>query len=228
MTTTLHRSDVRLVRWPAESARRDRYRTMGILRLLVVEGGVPAPICSDVREDWVRAPVTDDDLRARIATLKAKAEAHRLPHVDPNGVLRFAGRSITVSRTETDVLECLVRQYGVLVTREALRDCLPDRPGGASRNALDLHIMRVRRRIRPIGLVIRTVWGRGYLLESVENQPAAAASHGGRQDPWVDPPRQPGYDLAQDTEFNSDRTRPLVAAEVAALRWAQAHCLAAS
>jgi hypothetical protein len=223
VTTTVHRSDVKLVRWPAESARRDRYRTMGILRLLVVEGGVPAPICSDVREDWVRAPVTDDDLRARIATLKAKAEAHRLPRVDPNGVLRFAGRSITISRTETDVLECLVRQYGVLVTREALRDCLPDRPGGASRNALDLHIMRVRRRIRPIGLVIRTVWGRGYLLESVEDLPAA-----GRLDHWTDGRRHPGYEVAPDTDWNPNSTRPLVAAEVAALRWAQAHCLAAS
>ena len=224
-TTSLHRGEVKLVRWPAESARRDRYRAMGILRLLVVEGGVPAPICSDVREDWVRAPVTDDDLRARVATLRAKAEAHRLPHVDPNGVLRFAGRSITVSRTETDLLECLVRQFGVLVTREMLRDCLPDRPGGASRNALDLHIMRVRRRIRPLGLVIRTVWGRGYLLEGIENQPPAggvvrAGLHGHRPDVHR---RNPYED-----EFDADSTRPLVAAEVAALRWAQAHSLAAS
>jgi DNA-binding winged helix-turn-helix (wHTH) protein len=141
--------------------------------LLVVEGGVPAPVSSDVREDWVRAPVSDDDLKARVASLRAKAEAHRLPHVDPNGVLRYAGRSITVSRTETDLLECLVRQFGVLVPRDTLRECLPDRPGGASRNALDLHIMRVRRRIRPLGLVVRTVWGRGYLLEAAE-QPSTA------------------------------------------------------
>jgi len=195
---------------------------MGILRLLVVEGGVPAPICSDVREDWVRAPVTDDDLRARVATLKAKADAHRMPHVDPNGVLRFAGRSITVSRTETDLLECLVRQYGVLVTRDVLRDCLPDRPGGASRNALDLHIMRVRRRIRPLGLIIRTVWGRGYLLESLENQPAAL--RGGQQSQRSEVLR--GHPF--DDDLDLDSTRPLVAAEVAALRWAQAHSLAAS
>lgn len=195
---------------------------MGILRLLVVEGGVPAPICSDVREDWVRAPVTDDDLRARVATLKAKADAHRLPHVDPNGVLRFAGRSITVSRTETDLLECLVRQYGVLVTRDMLRDCLPDRPGGASRNALDLHIMRVRRRLRPLGLVIRTVWGRGYLLESVENQPPAL--RGGQYGQRSEVLRRRPY----DDDLDLDSTRPLVAAEVAALRWAQAHSLAAS
>jgi hypothetical protein len=200
---------------------------MGILCLLVVEGGVPAPICSDVREDWVRAPVTDDDLRVRIATLRAKSDAYRLPHVDPNGVLRFGGRSITVSRTETDLLECLVRQFGVLVTREALRDCLPDRPGGASRNALDLHIMRVRRRIRPLGLVIRTVWGRGYLLEGIENQPVMAGGmrnmHSG-----VRGLQEAHRRLAHEEEPDDDYARPLVAAEVAALRWAQAHSLAAS
>lgn len=222
MTTTLHRGEVKLLRWPAESARRDRYRAMGVMRLLVVEGGVPAPVCPDVREDWVRAPVSDEDLRARIATLRAKAEAHRLPHVDPNGVLRFAGRSITVSRTETDLLECLVRQYGVLVTRETLRECLPDRPGGASRNALDLHIMRVRRRIRPLGLAIRTVWGRGYLMEGVEALSATSRSRTSIQ--RSDTFRRPQL----DDELDADSNRPLVAAEVAALRWAQAHSLAAS
>jgi hypothetical protein len=153
------------VRWPAESARRDRYRALGVLRLLVIEGGARPPVCSDIREDWVRAPITPDDLQARIAALQARAEAHCGPQVDPNGVLRYCGRSITVSPTATDLLDRLVREFGVLVSRDDLRDCLPERDGGASRNALDLHIMRVRKRIRPIGLAIRTVWGRGYLIE---------------------------------------------------------------
>ena len=224
--------------------------------MLVIEGGVPAPVSSDVREDWVRAPVSDEDLKARVASLRAKAEAHRLPQVDPNGVLRYAGRSITVSRTETDLLECLVRQFGVLVPRETLRECLPDRPGGASRNALDLHIMRVRRRIRPLGLVVRTVWGRGYLLEATEPAPAVAdrspnhplTAHAsefrgdsrfrdGREpdgqdgqafDDRAHPARRPGRPvrIGQVTE-EFDDGRPLVAAEVAAQRWAKAHRLAA-
>jgi DNA-binding winged helix-turn-helix (wHTH) protein len=256
VTTTLHRGEVKLVRWPAESARRDRYRALGVLRLLVVEGGVPAPVSSDVREDWVRAPVSDEDLKARVASLRAKAEAHRLPHVDPNGVLRYAGRSITVSRTETDLLECLVRQFGVLVSREMLRECLPDRPGGASRNALDLHIMRVRRRIRPLGLVVRTVWGRGYLLEAAEQAPVVAerspnhsltvhasefrgdgrfrdgrapdGQDSGVFDSRANPARRPGRPVrVEQLNDELDDGRPLVAAEVAAQRWAKAHRLAA-
>lgn len=168
MTTTVEPVDVKFVRWPAESTRREQYRLLGVLRLLVIEGGAQAPVCSDVREDWVRAPITRDDLQARIAALRARSDVHLRPQVDPHGVLRYRGRSITVSPTATDLLDRLIRDFGVLVGREELRECLPERDGDSSRNALDLHIMRVRKRIRPVGLAIRTVWGRGYLLESSE------------------------------------------------------------
>jgi DNA-binding winged helix-turn-helix (wHTH) protein len=251
VATALHRGEVKLVRWPAESARRDRYRALGVLRLLVVEGGVQAPVSSDVREDWVRAPVSDEDLKARVASLRAKAEAHRLPYVDPNGVLRYSGRSITVSRTETDLLECLVRQFGILVPRETLRECLPDRPGGASRNALDLHIMRVRRRIRPIGLIVRTVWGRGYLLEAaeqtsteIEHPPSQTPTvqtsgfrvdsrfrdgrgHDGQATDRANPARRPS-ETPRGGQIDDELDGwPVVAAEVAAQRWAKAHRLVA-
>lgn len=167
-TATFRRSEVKLLRWPAESARRAQYQALGVPRLLVIEGEVPAPVSADLREDWVRVPITRADLWARIATLQAKFEAHRRPQIDPFGILRFGERSVSVSPTETDLLECLTRQFGSLVPRQTLRDCLPDRPGGVSRNALDLHIMRLRRRIRPLNLVIRNVHGRGYLMEALD------------------------------------------------------------
>jgi DNA-binding winged helix-turn-helix (wHTH) protein len=210
VTTMQSRGDVKLLRWPAEAARRELYRAQGVLRLLVVEGGVAAPVCSDFREDWVRPPISDSDLMVRVATLRAKAEAHRLPQVDPCGLLSFGGQTSTVSRTETDLLECLIRQFGQPVPRETLQECLPDRPGGTSRNALDLHIMRVRRRIAPLGLVIRTVWGRGYMLEEA-NSANAGQGGGGRK-------RQ-----QHDADVDPSTGRPMAAAEVAALRWARAN-----
>ena len=40
-------------------------------------------------------------------------------------------------------------------------------PSGApGRNALDVHVLRLRRRLVPLALAIRTVRSRGYLLES--------------------------------------------------------------
>ena len=37
----------------------------------------------------------------------------------------------------------------------------------ANRNALDLRILRLRRRLAAMGLRIVTVWGKGYILEVV-------------------------------------------------------------
>ncbi|GGM59897.1 hypothetical protein GCM10012275_33760 [Longimycelium tulufanense] len=165
MLTTVDRDEVQLVRWPAEAALRDHCRAMGVPRLLVVERGATAPICSDVREDWVRAPICKSDLKARVAALRARVSSHRIPQLDPSGVLRFGARSVTISPTQAELLDLLVTHFGQLVPRKALAARLPARAGNASRNALDLHIMRLRRRITALGLVVRTAWGRGYLLE---------------------------------------------------------------
>lgn len=172
MTSTLDSADVVLVRWPAEATRRERCQELGVPRLLVVEGGAQPPVTVDVHEDWVRAPISPCDLQARIDALRARWHVNTRPHVDPHGVVRFGRHSTPVSPTATDLLECLVRQFGELVSREVLQECLPECPG-RNRNVLDLHIMRLRKRIRPVGLVIQTVWGRGYLLE-----PAPTATGG--------------------------------------------------
>jgi two-component system, OmpR family, response regulator len=195
---------------------------MGVLRLLVLEGGVPAPICSDIREDWVRAPITEADLKARMATLSAKAEAHRLPQIDPYGILRFSDRSTSVSPTETDLMECLIRQFEALVSREELRDCLPERASGCSRNALDLHIMRLRRRIQPLGLVIQTVRGRGYMLQVAPDESATPA--------WTRPrPRRAEVDggVKPQGRQTADGATNKTGAEVTPIRWPQTPRVAA-
>ncbi len=157
--------DVRLLRWPAESAKRRQCMEEGLLRLLVVEGGAPAPICSDVREDWARAPISNEDLRARVAALRARSYPFTVPTVDSNGALKYRDRVVAVSPVETALLDSLTGSFQGVVYREELLDRLGESQACISRNALDLHIMRIRRRIRPLGLVLQTAWGRGYILE---------------------------------------------------------------
>jgi DNA-binding response OmpR family regulator len=41
---------------------------------------------------------------------------------------------------------------------------------------LDVHVVRLRRRIAPLGLAIRTVRSRGYLLEEAATGSVTAAS----------------------------------------------------
>ncbi|MDG4861959.1 winged helix-turn-helix domain-containing protein [Streptomyces sp. T-3] len=157
---------VELIRWPTESARRDSCRDKGVMRLLVLEAGVEAPVCTDIREDWVRTPISKEDLRARIDSLRVKGSTDQVPSVDRNGVLRFRSVSAVLSPTETDLVTLLAESFTRVVQRTALLEVLA-RTAPASRNALDLHIMRIRRRVGQLGLGVRTVWGRGYVLEAV-------------------------------------------------------------
>nr|ABI22138.1 transcriptional regulatory protein [Streptomyces lavendulae] len=169
MLTTPDEDKVRIVRWPLETAKRERCREAGALRILLVENGAKPPLTADLREDWVRAPVSREDLAARVTALRAKAGAYRVPTLDVDGELRFDGRSVVLSRAEVAIVSVLVRNYGSLVARESLAH-LPDAPRAGSRNALDLHVMRIRRRIAPLGLGISTAWGRGYLLQELTQE----------------------------------------------------------
>ncbi|WP_180217875.1 helix-turn-helix domain-containing protein [Streptomyces albus subsp. chlorinus] len=133
--------------------------------MLIIEGGAPAPLCSDVREDWVRAPISKADLHARVAALRAKSYPFTVPRVDPSGALKYRDRVVAISPVETALLESLTNAFQSLVRREELLERLVERQACSTRNALDLHIMRIRRRIRPLGLVLQTAWGRGYILK---------------------------------------------------------------
>lgn len=156
---------VHLIRWPAEAARLDDCRRSGELRLLVVEGPHEPPVSADLRQDWVRPPLSRTDLRARAATLRARAGVSAAPQVDPSGVVRYGSKSVATSPIETVLIDRLVAGFESLVLRDCLLACMP-KPGPGTRNALDLHIMRLRRRLAPLGLGIRTAWGRGYVLEA--------------------------------------------------------------
>ncbi|WP_425387951.1 helix-turn-helix domain-containing protein [Amycolatopsis nigrescens] len=77
----------------------------------------------------------------------------------------MADQYTRVSPAQASLLEVLIDNFRDVATRETLQVNLPDEPNPVSENALNLHIMRLRRRISPLGLTVRTVWRRGYILE---------------------------------------------------------------
>ena len=159
--------DVTLVRWPAEQIRRDRLAEEGLPRLLLLEPGEVPPSVTDLLEDWIRVPADDVDLRARVATLQARYESAGAvaPALDDDGVIRLGTAWVSLPPVEARITNALLERYGAVVSRDVLaRSGWPD--GAPGRNALDVHVLRLRRRLAPLGLVIRTVRSRGYLLEA--------------------------------------------------------------
>ena len=167
--------DVVLVRWPAEADRRDRLREAGTPRLLLVEEGAPPPL-DDCLEDWIRVPADDGDVRARMEGVSARLRLHLAPDVpdlDVDGVLRFGGEWVSLPPVEARLTAALVERFGAVVGRDALaRAGWPEAAPG--RNALDVHVLRLRRRLATVGLSIKTVRSRGYLLEGATRRQAEA------------------------------------------------------
>ncbi len=160
--------DVVLVRWPEEQPRLERLRAAGAPRLLLVGEELAAPEPFDALEDWIRLPAGEDDLRVRVATLAARAGGLvAAPVVDEDGLLRYRGRWVTLSPVERALAGALVDRFGAVVGRDTLvRRAWPG--GTPTRNALDVHMLRLRRRIESLGLEVRTVRARGYVLQRAD------------------------------------------------------------
>lgn len=155
------------LRWPAEEARRAELRAAAVPRILLVDSGTPPPVASDELEDWIRIPADELDLRARVAALELRSGAQQFvePLLDEDGVLRVGRAWVPLPPVEARLTAALLDRFGAVVSRDALaRAGWPD--GAPGRNALDVHVLRLRRRLVPVGLVIRTVRSRGYLLEA--------------------------------------------------------------
>lgn len=167
--------DVVLLRWPADRDRRDELHRAGCPRLLLVENG-PPPHLTDELEDWIRVPAGEADLRARVEGLRQRAveRARPMPDLDDDGVLRLDGRWVSLPPVEARLTAALLARFGAVVSRDSLaRAGWPE--GAPGRNALDVHMLRLRRRLGPLTLVIRTVRSRGYLLERADTTGVATA-----------------------------------------------------
>lgn len=164
-----------MLRWPDEEGRRARISQAGAPRLLLVPDGEDPPPVADCLEDWIRVPAPEQEVRARVDALAVRSEAHLAgdrhgghtpagPVLDDFGVLRRNGAWVALPPLEARLAEALLERMGAVTSRESLiRAGWPS--GTPGRNALDVHVLRLRRRLQPVGLAIRTVRSRGYLME---------------------------------------------------------------
>ena len=160
--------DVVLLRWPAEQQRRDELRDEARPRLLLLENGAVPPLASDEIEDWIRVPASEVDLRARVDGLLRRVDARvdTTLRLDEDGVLHLGDGWVSLPPVEARLAAALLDCYGAVVSRETLGQAgWPAASPG--RNTLDVHMVRLRRRLSPLALAIHTVRSRGYLLERI-------------------------------------------------------------
>ena len=157
---------VTLLRWPDEAARRSELAAAGRPRLLLVEPDAPPPRTWGQVEDWVRLPVDDRELDARVAALARRGPERPsgpLPVLDGDVVLHVGNRRVPLPPIEAALLSLLIHRAPRAVPRHEL--AAAGWPTGASdRGLLDSRMKLLRRRLAPLGVEIDTVRGVGYLL----------------------------------------------------------------
>lgn len=160
------RHHIKFLRWPHQEAERSQLIQDRTPVLWIVESNVEPPECVDPLEDWVRPPLQQRDVDARVACLSQRARSEQVPVVNADNVLCTRECRLPLADSEAIIMTALVENFQKVVPRKKLAECGWGSASMEHRNALDLRILRLRRRIAPLKLEIVTVWGRGYMLES--------------------------------------------------------------
>lgn len=161
--------DVALIQWPSDEELRQELAGIRHPRLLLVDANAEPPECADVLEDWVRLPVSRADRNARIRSLETRvgAKAPAVPRLEDNGTLEFCGSRAHLSSVQVGLTRPMIERFGAVVSRDELGAAAWPHSAPTGNN-LDVAMGRLRRRLGPLGLRVRTIRSRGYLLTVAE------------------------------------------------------------
>jgi hypothetical protein len=136
-------------------------------RLLLVASDAEPPADWDELTDWVRLPVDDRDLCARVAALQRLAASAPVPELDPYDVLWRGDGWVALAPIEARLTEALLARCGSVVGRRELGAAAWP-VGVPGPRAVDARLRRLRDRVDPLGLRIHNVRRRGLMLDVVE------------------------------------------------------------
>jgi len=132
-------------------------------------------------DDYLVKPFDLDELIARLHALLRRAAGRASPDIlhgplcfDPRTrCVTLAGRSVSLSRRETVLLETFLQAPGQVLSATRLRDSLYGFNDDVESNALNVHLHHLRRKLG--AGVVETVRGLGYRLGSPEDLQKTAA-----------------------------------------------------
>ena len=124
-------------------------------------------------DDYLAKPFAMAELGARVRALLRRAQMRSSPRIT-HGPLSMdkaarraylAGEQLDLTAREWAVLEVLLQKVEKIVSKDSIINWVAGWDGELSPNAVEVYISRLRAKLEPAGIRIRTVRGFGYMLE---------------------------------------------------------------
>lgn len=129
-------------------------------------------------DDYLAKPFAPEELMARVSALARRGRAQR-SRVIEHGPLTIDlakkratinGRPLELPQREHAILQYLFSNVDAVVGKDKIAGAVASWDEHISANAIEVHISRLRAKLEPSGIRIRTIRGLGYLVEAWKDE----------------------------------------------------------
>ncbi len=124
-------------------------------------------------DDYLVKPFATEELEARVRALIRRGHTPTAPQLEFGPLTidlvgrqaRVHGQPLDLTAREWAIVELLLTQPGVALSKERIVQSLSSWDEKLSHNAVEVYVSRLRTKLEPAGVRIRTVRGFGYVLD---------------------------------------------------------------